>query len=150
MHRDWKHESSRASGTGRAFAAATVGHGQTKRLLKAAWSEGSDARALLANSYPDLEDGSRCAQPRATTFCCREMSVLRRRLTERYRVEKWSWTDCSHSHCLFGEESLDVLERREDWEAWCADYVRRAVHDVGAYVQHRVRVVRGLRGACHC
>ena len=46
-------------------------------------------------------------------------------------MEKWSWTDCSHSHCLFGEDNLDVLERREDWEALCVDYVRRAVHDVG-------------------
>ena len=36
VHRDWKHESSRASGTGHAFSAATVGHGQTERLLKAA------------------------------------------------------------------------------------------------------------------
>ena len=116
VHRDWKHESSRVSGTGHTFATATVGHGQTERLLKAAWSEGSDARALLANSYHDLEDGSRCAQPRATTFC-RETSVLRRRVTERNRVGKWSCTDCSHSHCLFGEESLDVVERRDDWEA---------------------------------
>ena len=38
VQRDLKHESSRASGTGHAFAAATVPQEQTERLVDLAWS----------------------------------------------------------------------------------------------------------------
>ena len=53
---------------------ARLDTGRPERLLKAGCSEGSDARALLANSYPDLEDGSRCASRARRPSAARRVS----------------------------------------------------------------------------
>ena len=85
-----------------------------------------------------LEDGSPASgQPRQPFAAARRMSFesASRNIN---RPLDWSWNDRSHLHCLFSEEILDAIGRREELEVLCAEYVRRPVQDVES-VQHRHR-----------
>ena len=121
VHRDTKHESSRASGTGHAIAAATVRHEQTETCggcwvclaLVHCWRTVS----VLGRWQPT------CPAVRGDVLLPRDES-FESASREIYRLAKWSWTDWSHLHCLFGEQSLNAVRHREDSEALCVDYVR--------------------------
>ena len=94
-------------------------HGSTRADQKACGHclvEGPDAGALLTNTSRDWKTAADVpSRALRLSSAAKGMSVesASRKI---YRLEKLSWADWSHLHCLFGEVGLHAVERREDSE----------------------------------